>query len=216
MWEGGGGGCMSGEAAEGLERGPRGVCARARETEGDKEPGNGGVVYLGVRHLDKEKLARRLPETRMLVKDLAGVDLSKDLVPVRPAMHRPIGGIKTDTHGATSVSGLYAVGESANSGVHGANRLGGNSLLECVVMGRRAGASGAAHGRETSAAQVSQALEAEEEKRIKALADRPRGVDSPGGLRRELGARMQNKVGISREEKGRKSAGTDIEKLLER
>lgn len=207
---------MSDYAPEAMELAPRDVCARAIEMEIAKEPGNDGVVYLDFRHLDKDRLAGRLPETRLLVKDLAGVDLTKDLVPVRPAMHRPIGGIKTDIHGATPVSGLYAVGENANSGVHGANRLGGNSLLECVVMGRRAGSSGAAHGRETPATQVSQALEAEEEKRIKALVDRPRGADTPGGLRRELGALMQNGVGISRDEEGLQTAGNDIEKLWER
>ena len=161
-------------------------------------------------------MPKGLKETRALVKDLAGIDLTKQPVPVRPAMHRPIGGIKTDAQGATSVTGLYAAGECANTGVHGANRLGGNSLLECVVMGSRAGAEAAGHGKGASKSGPSSSALSDEEGRIKALLSKERGADTPGGLLRELSTSMNGNVGISRDESGLKEASTAIAGLRER
>lgn len=175
-----------------------------------------GDVYLDFREIDSTRLAKGLSETRALVKDLGGIDLTKEPVPVRPAMHRPIGGIKTDAQGATSIAGLYAAGECANTGVHGANRLGGNSLLECVVMGSKAGAAAASHGRGASKSGASSSVLSDEENRIKGLLSQERGEDTPGGLLRELSATMNGNVGISRDEGGLNEASANIAKLRER
>ena len=101
----------------------------------------GGTSYLSLRHLDPELVGRRFPK---LVEGCArlGIDLRRDPVPVAPAAHYLMGGIATDIHGATSLPGLFASGESACTGAHGANRLASNSLLECFVFAHRAVAAG--------------------------------------------------------------------------
>jgi L-aspartate oxidase len=114
---------------------PRDRVARAivREAEGP-----GGAVYLSMEHLDPAFVHARFP----LISDAcrrAGLDLARDRVPVGPAAHYVMGGVHTDLNGRTSIPGLYAAGEVACTGVHGANRLASNSLLEGLVFGARAG-----------------------------------------------------------------------------
>jgi L-aspartate oxidase len=111
-----------------LELAPRDVVARAITREGMD-----GTVYLDMRHV-KEDLQARFPE---ISKFLAryGLQLGRDLIPVRPAAHYLMGGVKADVQGRTTVQGLYAAGETACTGVHGANRLASNSLLEGLVFG---------------------------------------------------------------------------------
>lgn len=118
----------------------RDVVSRAEQTEIDEGRGMDGCVLLDLRHLGEDKINERLPQIRVLAKDFAGVDPVKDPIPVKPGAHYSMGGIETDTDGATKITGLYAAGECACVSVHGANRLGGNSLLETIVFGRRAGA----------------------------------------------------------------------------
>ena len=89
-------------------------------------------VYLDATHIDPEKLARRFPTISKICKKYK-IDISKNPIPVSPASHYNMGGIKTNLEGRTSVRGLYAIGECASTGLHGANRLASNSLLECVV-----------------------------------------------------------------------------------
>lgn len=98
----------------------------------------GGHVFLDLRHLGDEHLRRRFPSL-ISVCALYGIDAAKDLIPVQPSAHYLMGGIPTDLDGATEMPGLYACGETASSGLHGANRLASNSLLEGLVFGRRAG-----------------------------------------------------------------------------
>ena len=121
-----------------LELAPRDVVARAiaREGMGD-EPGESRPVYLDMRHVRGTDLTQRFPGiSRYLATH--GLALERDLIPVRPAAHYLIGGIRTDLDGRTTVRGLYAAGEAACTGVHGANRLASNSLLEGLVFGARA------------------------------------------------------------------------------
>ena len=99
-------------------------------------------VFLDVRHLPMEKFRKRFPTLAALV-DQFDIDMSKDLIPIHPAAHYMIGGVDVDEMGRTSVAGLYAVGEASCTGLHGANRLGSNSLLEGLVYGARAGADAA-------------------------------------------------------------------------
>src|SRR2546422_278141 len=98
-----------------------------------------GCVLLDLRHLGRARILERLPQIRQLALDFAGVDPTESPIPVQPGAHYVMGGIKTNTWGETALAGLYAAGECACVSIHGANRLGGNSLLETIVFGRRAG-----------------------------------------------------------------------------
>ncbi len=112
---------------------PRDVVARAIDSE-MKRTGE-ECVYLDIRHHDEETLRRRFPNIFQKCLD-AGVNMAHDLIPVVPAAHFVCGGIRTDVKGASSIQGLYAVGEAACTGLHGANRLASNSLLEAIVVPR--------------------------------------------------------------------------------
>jgi L-aspartate oxidase len=94
-------------------------------------------VYLSLKHLDAEYIRNRFHSIDAHLTKL-GIDMTRDLIPVAPAAHYMVGGIRTDLWGQTSLSGLYACGEVASTGVMGANRLASNSLLECLVYGKRA------------------------------------------------------------------------------
>jgi L-aspartate oxidase len=121
-----------------LELAPRDVVARAITREGmGAEPGETRLVHLDLRHFRGIDLHERFPGISSTLAKY-GLDLARDLIPVRPAAHYLMGGIKTDLAGRTSLAGLYAAGEAACTGVHGANRLASNSLLEGLVFGTRA------------------------------------------------------------------------------
>ena len=124
-----------------LELAPRDVVARAiaREGLGDA-PDQARVVHLDLRHLKHIDLHHRFPGISAFLAKYS-LDLSRDLIPVRPAAHYLMGGIRTDLFGRTTLPGLYAAGEAACTGVHGANRLASNSLLEGLVFGARAAQS---------------------------------------------------------------------------
>lgn len=109
----------------------RAILAQMRKTDATH-------VYLDIRHMDKEYFAKRFP----LISDLCesfDIDVSHDLIPVRPSAHYMVGGVKTDALARTNIENLYACGEVASTGLHGANRLGSNSLLEGLVFGKLAG-----------------------------------------------------------------------------
>lgn len=112
------------------ELAPRDIVTRAIFNEMQEQ--NLQNVYLDSTHLEKSMLNKRFPNITRICEE-NGVDISKDYIPVSPAAHYSMGGIKTDIEGATSIPGLYAIGEVASTGLHGANRLASNSLLECVV-----------------------------------------------------------------------------------
>jgi L-aspartate oxidase len=124
-----------------LELAPRDVVARAITREGKGgAPGLSRVVHLDMRHVQGIDLCKRFPGISGFLARY-GLDLQRDLIPVRPAAHYLMGGIRTDMSGRTSLRGLYAAGEAACTGVHGANRLASNSLLEGLVFGARAAKS---------------------------------------------------------------------------
>lgn len=122
------------------ELAPRDVVARAIVQEIAASNNPRATAYLDMRHLDAAILRARFPRIYATCQQY-GIDITRDLIPVRPAAHYLMGGIKTDLHGRTSVSGLYAAGETACTGVHGANRLASNSLLEGLVFGARVAAA---------------------------------------------------------------------------
>ena len=125
-----------------MELAPRDITARSIQIEINEGRGiNGqGFVHLDLRHLGAEKILLKLPGIRDLAIHFEGVDPIEEPIPVVPSQHYWMGGIDTNVDGATVMPGLYAAGECACVSVHGANRLGGNSLLETIVFGRRAGA----------------------------------------------------------------------------
>lgn len=123
-----------------MELGPRDIVARGIQTEINEGRGfEGEYVHLDLRHLGKEKILDRLPGIRQIAMDFAGVDPILEPIPVQPGQHYSMGGIPTDLDGETPLPGLFAAGECACVSVHGANRLGGNSLLDTLVFGARAG-----------------------------------------------------------------------------
>ena len=207
---------MATYAPEAGELAPRDLCSRAVATEIGAGRGEEGCVFLDFQHIDGARIDDLLPETQLLVKRLTGIDPKKQLVPVQPAMHRPIGGIQVDVHGSAALRGLYAAGECACVGVHGANRLGGNSLLESVVFGRRAGEAAAAYAKTASLERGSQSLVQDEEKRLQEMGTRTGGEDSIGSVRRELAATMHEKVGVYREGRGLREALDKVSELRAR
>src|SRR5207247_3291877 len=123
-------------------------------------------------------------------RDLAGVDITKEPIPIRPGMHYMMGGVKTDIWGQTPVRGLYAAGEVACVSVHGGNRLGANSLLDTLIFGRRAGKHGATRAKRIETGGPSQAALADAESEVAELIGRERNGRRVSELRRELGETM--------------------------
>jgi len=126
-------------APQAMELAPRDIVARSIETEIREGRGfPGGYVNLDLRHLGKQKIRKRLPGIREICLDFGGIDPIDQPIPIQPAQHYSMGGIACDVTGQTEVPNFYAAGECAAVSVHGANRLGGNSLLETLVFGRLA------------------------------------------------------------------------------
>ncbi len=123
------------------ELAPRDVVARAILDEIEKS----GEVFLDIRHLGEKFIDEELPQERKLAKLYEGIDPVHDLIPIKPVAHYTMGGIEVNADSQTSIRGLFAAGECANHNVHGANRLGGNSLLELIVFGKQAGRNAAAY-----------------------------------------------------------------------
>lgn len=131
---------MSKYAPQKMELAPRDLVSRSIFREIKEGRGvDGKYVHLDLTHLGEKLVKERLPQVRELAMRYASIDPVKEPVPIEPAQHYSMGGIRTDVWGVTNLPGLLAAGEVANVSVHGANRLGGNSLLETVVFGRRAG-----------------------------------------------------------------------------
>jgi succinate dehydrogenase / fumarate reductase flavoprotein subunit len=203
-------------APDRMELAPRDIVSRAIETEIKEGRGfKGGYVHLDLRHLGEEKINERLPTIRELAIYFAGVDPVKEPIPIQPAQHYTMGGVPTDIDGATPAKGLFAAGECACVSVHGANRLGGNSLLDTVVFGRRAGAKAAEYAKEmTEASFPSDAVKREEEKIDQML--KGKEGEKSAELKRALGEVMVEKVGIFREKAKLESAAKDVQLLKRR
>ena len=158
-------------APNAMELASRDVVSRSEQTEIDAGRGINGSVYLDMRHLGAERIIERLPGSRELSMTFAGVDPIYDPVPVRPGAHYHMGGVETDNVGLTELTGLYAAGEVACVSVHGANRLGGNSLMETITFGRRAGRAAAEWALSHTTVEVPVSAEADAERELKALLD---------------------------------------------
>ena len=189
---------MARYAPKALELASRDVVSRSETTEIEAGRGVNGSVLLDLRHLGAERVLTRLPGSRELAMTFAGVDPIYDPIPVRPGAHYHMGGVETDNWGATELPGLYAAGEVACVSVHGANRLGGNSLMETITFGRRAGQAAAeAALADVGQHEVSGEELAKAERGLETLLARNEG-ERPWKIRDELGASMLENYGVFR------------------
>jgi succinate dehydrogenase / fumarate reductase flavoprotein subunit len=202
-----------------MELAPRDIVARSIQTEINEGRGfEGRYVHLDLRHLGAQKIMERLPGIREICIKFKNIDPIKEPIPIQPAMHYTMGGIDCNGDGATPLGGLYAAGECACVSVHGANRLGGNSLLETIVFGARVGRVLAEHikGEPGGADEnsLNKALK-EEQDRFKMLRSSD-GKENPYEIKNELSRIMFDKVGIFRNETDMAKAVTEIKILKER
>jgi len=188
---------MAHYAPNALELASRDVVSRSETTEIEAGRGVNGSVFLDLRHLGAERITTRLPGSRELAMTFAGVDPIFDPIPVRPGAHYHMGGVATDNRGATELEGLYAAGEVACVSVHGANRLGGNSLMETITFGRRAGRAAAEHALASTSEAPSDAALADAERELQELLANREG-ERPWKIRDELGASMLENFGVFR------------------
>jgi succinate dehydrogenase / fumarate reductase, flavoprotein subunit len=202
-------------APNAMELASRDVISRAEQTEIDEGRGVNGNVLLDLRHLGAEKIIERLHGTRELAMTFAGVDPIYEPIPVRPGSHYHMGGVDTDVWGLTNVEGLYAAGECACVSVHGANRLGGNALMETITYGKRVGRHAAEWALANTTVEVPPSVEAESERELKVLLDREDG-ERPWSIRDELASTMHENFGVFRREDQMQRQGEIVEGLRER
>ncbi len=206
---------MSRYAPNKMELASRDVVSRAEYQEIEEGRGTNGCVHLDIRHLGRAKIMERLPQIRELAITFAGVDPVKDPVPIRPGVHYSMGGIRTNEWGETGLEGLYAAGESACVSIHGANRLGGNALLETIVFGKRSGLKASERAKSIRSLDVSSKSIKSEEDRIAEIMNRTKGEKVPL-LKEEIGQIMSEGVGISRKREGTEGAREKVKKIKER
>lgn len=157
----------------------------------------GEAVLLDLRHLGRAKLQERLPLICELAQHFAGIDAATTPIPVRPAVHYTMGGLLVDINTASPLPGLFAAGECSSVGIHGANRLGSNSLAELTVFGRVAGEQAAAFARQAPAAKAGDQAKAAEAKAL-ALLQTKGGGERHAALRVEMAVSMEKGCGIYR------------------
>jgi fumarate reductase flavoprotein subunit len=206
-----------------MELGPRDRLSQAFVKEVEKgrtiDGPHGPVVHLDLRHLGEEVITAKLPFVRELCLDYEGIDPLRQLIPVRPVVHYMMGGIHTDVHGATPLSGLYAAGETACVSINGANRLGSNSLPECLVFGARAGRAAAQYAVSAASAEPTapvRALAADERRRLDDLLHRDGGREPIAAIRAEMQRAVEEGAGIYRSADSLAKAADVLHELQER
>ena len=201
---------------EKMELSTRDVVARAIYTEAREGRGTEhGGAYLDISHKPADYVKRKLPSMYHQFRELADVDITQGPMEVGPTCHYMMGGIRVEAESAqATVPGVFAAGEAA-AGLHGANRLGGNSLSDLLVFGRRAGLSAAQHAKQSGPVEIDghEVLEATRE--MLEPFERPEG-ESPYQIHRDLQEVMQNYVGIFRNEEDLKKGLQEIESLKNR
>jgi fumarate reductase flavoprotein subunit len=204
------------------ELGPRDMISRAivQEIEAGRgiESNYGQHAHLDLRHLGEAAIMKKLPMVRELAKIYAGVDPVHQPIPIRPVVHYMMGGVDTDIDGATAMPGLYGAGEVACGSLNGANRLGSNSLTECLVFGARSGqhavdfARGTDDGNEGACKQIAEA----EAARIAEFRGRTRGEEKIAVLREEMHDTMEAGCGVYRQQDTMDATVTKMAELRQR
>jgi len=194
----------------------RDIVARSiyKEVEAGRGTEHGGA-YLDVTHLGAEKIKKKLPSMYEQFLRLADVDITKAPMEVAPTIHYAMGGLWVEAEtGATTLPGLYAAGEVA-AGLHGANRLGGNSLSDLLVFGRRAGAAAGAYQREVGLGRIDEGQVGQEQETL-LLPLAKDGKENPYLLQQALQEAMQDGAGLARDEKGLKACLDAVLELRQR
>ena len=210
---------MSKYAPKAMELGPRDIVARGVMTEILEGRGfEESYVHLDLTHLGKAKIMERLPGIREITLDFIGLDPIEKPIPIQPGTHYCMGGIDTTIDGATSLAGFYAAGECACVSCHGANRLGGNSLLDGVVFGKRAGAAAADYVKDKPKQPRKEALDRafKREQEMLDQMQKSNGTENPYTINAELSKLMPLKAGLFRDEKLMSSGLQEIKALKER
>jgi succinate dehydrogenase flavoprotein subunit len=190
-----------------MELGPRDRLSQAFVQEEQKartlETPYGSVVHLDLRHLGEKVINTKLPFVRELCLKYQNIDPVTDLIPVRPVVHYMMGGVSTDINGATPLAGLYAAGEVACVSINGANRLGSNSLPECLVFGARAGKAAAQFALEREAPNGKVLAQASDERqRLETqFLRKTNGRERVATIRNEMQLTVEKSAGIYREER---------------
>jgi succinate dehydrogenase / fumarate reductase flavoprotein subunit len=215
---------MANYAPEMMELAPRDLTSRAIQTEINEGRGIGGqdYVYLDVRHLGKERIQERLPQIHDLAYDFSGVDCFEEPIPIQPTAHYSMGGIPCNVDGQvicdadnTPVNGFFAAGECSCVSIHGANRLGTNSLLEAVVFGRRAGRAASDYAKEVDLPELPDDVSRQAREEIEGILS-GEGSESVASIKADLQTSMTDNCAIFREEEKLKSQLENIAKLRER
>ena len=211
---------MARYAKEKMELGPRDLVSRSIETEilegrGFESPA-GKYIHLDLRHLGADLIKSRLPQIREMSLNFEGVDPIEEPIPIRPTAHYSMGGIDTDNFGRTVMDGVYAAGECACVSVHGANRLGGNSLLDILVFGRIAGHTAAEEAGKFEPGTISEEELRQSVDEIRSRMQPSGHYERYGALREELGQTLALNVGIFRESSLLHKGIQDIAELKER
>jgi succinate dehydrogenase flavoprotein subunit len=206
-----------------MELGPRDILSRAIIEEFEKGHGYQGpygeYVHLDVRHLGEKVIDERLPFVRELVEKFVGIDPVREPIPVRPVVHYMMGGIDTDILGRTQLPGLYAAGEAACVSINGANRLGSNSLTECLVFGARVGKRAAEDAIEAVAPStnpLATLAEAEQDRLSETYFDKSGGKERVASIRRDLQHAMERGAGVFRTEELLKRGVEEVAALRDR
>src|SRR5438477_1054019 len=204
-----------------MELGPRDRLSQAFVHEMEKgrtvDTPYGAVVHLDLRHLGAAVIDAKLPFVRELCEKYQNIDPVHELVPVRPVVHYMMGGVHTDIHGATGLAGLYAAGEVACVSINGANRLGSNSLPECLVFGARAGTAAAAYaGAAAPAGPAVEAQAADEQRRLEADLRGRGGRERIATIRTEMQTTIEGAAGIYRDGDTLAKAADKLRELRER
>jgi len=211
-----------------MELGPRDRLSQAFWHEHKKgntvETPWGDCVMLDMRHLGAKKIMERLPLVQELAHAYVGVDMIKDPVPVRPVVHFMMGGIDTNINGEAPMPGLFAIGETACSGLHGANRLGSNSLTELLVSGKRSAQQAILYAQNVNPSGANESADAEALKTqaeaivtgVRELLQQSNGTETISGVRREMRTVMEDGAGIYRDEAGTSLCCEKIAELRER
>jgi succinate dehydrogenase flavoprotein subunit len=206
-----------------MELGPRDIISRSMVLEFEEGRGfegpHGKYMHLDVRHLGEAVIDRKLPFMRELGREFVGIDIVTDPIPVRPVQHYMMGGIDADISGATPLAGLYAAGECANVGLNGGNRLGSNSLPECLVFGAasgRAAAHYAASAKDVAQSPVDAVLKDETRRIERSFLEKKGGDEKIGEVREDMQREMDEGAGVFRTKDGLTKLTQDLGALRER
>jgi len=193
------------------ELGTRDIVARAIFKKIEK----GEDVFLDLRHIPKEKILESMPQEYNIALESLGLELDKDLIPIKPVAHYTMGGIQTNIDGKTNIKNLYAVGEIASNGVHGANRLGGNSLLEIITFGRKIAQNIIENNENIEIEDKEYDIFLENKKLIDSIYDLP-NILNFYDYKKDIGEMFYNKVGLFRDESSLQSVITNLDYIKDK